>query len=274
MAEDTRKPTMIVAGNCQGSFLERAIAESPDITDRYRVVYFRAFRKGDPAVVSPDDIRDCEIMIEQIAHQAPIMPGIELLPADCKIIRYPILWMNSLWPFHIADPRNKPVQGAPAGLFPYGDRLMLQILDEGLTPEQASERYLGTDIRKVIDLDRFHEINTVKAASLDQRADLKWGGRTLQDFKTDRLFVSRNHPTMDFLHYMRDGVFDALGVKPPPSDLVQASGGMGEHHVPIHPQIAAHFGLEWCDPDMKYQHRSHSFSIGEYLRHYAAFKLP
>ena len=272
MEADGGKPTLIVSGNCQGSFLARALAECPRVAADYRVVYFRDFRKGDAGVLSEEDMRSCAFFVEQVAHNRSKLPDLSALPAGCLRVRYPILWMYSLWPTFVRDPRSTDPARPNAGDWPYGDRLILEFLDQGLTPEEASRRFLETDLRQVMDLDRFHEINAEKSRQIDEMADLKWGGPVFDAFQARRLFATNNHPVPEMLETMRQTVFEAIGAPAPPSDLVEASGGMGRIHWPIHPSVAEHFKLEWYDPDAEHQYFENRYRIGEFMRRYAAFE--
>jgi hypothetical protein len=266
------KRTVIVAGNCQASFLHRALQESPELSDQYRIVYFRNFRKGDQGVLAVEDLDSCAILVEQIAHKHAELPNKDRLPADCKVVKFPILWMNSLWPTAVKDPRNAPTERYSAGPYPYGDRLVLKLLDEGLSPDEVAERYLETDINEMVDIARFHEINVVKAQSLDTRADVKLGGYVNGEFAATRLFVTQNHPTMPMLRYIADAIFDAIDIKAPESDLVAASGGMQHVHMPVHPQVADCLGLSWYDQGIEYRYHDQKFQIAEFIRRYAAFE--
>jgi hypothetical protein len=266
------KRSLVVAGNCQASFLYRALIESPELNERYYILYFRNFRKGDQGELPREHMENCAVLLEQIAHKGGSIPHRDALPADCRIITFPILWMNSLWPTGVKDPRNVPSTEHPAGPYPYGDRLILKLLDEGLTPEQASARFLQTNVAAEYDLARFHEINEQKARILDERAELKLGAHVLENFRKTKLFHTDNHPTMPMRRHIADVVFDALGVEPPQSDLVSASGGMDLIHSPVHPSVAEHFGLEWYDPAEAYRHNAGAFPIAEYMRRYAAFE--
>jgi hypothetical protein len=266
------KRTVIVAGNCQASFLHRALTESPELNDEYRLVYFRNFRKGDQDILAIEDLEACALLIEQIAHKQPELPNKDRLPADCRVVKFPILWMNSLWPTRMKDPRNVPTEQHPAGPYPYGDKLVLQLLDKGLTPEQVAERYLETDINEVVDIGRFHEINVLKAQSLDERADVRLGGFVYDNHAATRLFVTHNHPTMPMLRHIADSIFEAIGIRAPESDLVAASGGMQHIHMPVHPQVAEALGLEWYDPELEYRYHDQKYRIAEFMRRYAAFE--
>jgi hypothetical protein len=269
------KPTLIVSGNCQARFLARVLAANPQIKDRYRVVYFRAFRKGDTDTIAREDLESCEVLFEQIAHQAPELPDKDQLPAGCQVLRFPILFLNSLWPQAIDDPRNEASKSKeqPAGLWPYGDRYVLKLLDQGFTPDQVVDEYLNWDLSEKVDLERFHHINWAKAKELDRRAELKLGGYVEQNFRNERLFVTRNHPSREMLIVMRDKAFEALDLAPAThdDDIDPASGGMYNSYVPVHPSVAKFFGLTWWTPDLRYRTHGDDMDIREYLRRYAAF---
>jgi hypothetical protein len=271
------KPTLIVSGNCQARYLARVLEAHPQVKDRYRVVYFRAFRKGDTDTIAPEDLRSCAVLFEQIAHQAPELPNKDQLPADCKVLRFPILFLNSLWPQAIDDPRNDASKSKehPAGLWPYGDRYILKLLDSGVAPEKAVADYVDRwDLTEKVDLERFHHINWAKAKELDRRAEIKLGHYIEENFRRQQLFVTRNHPSREMLKVMRDKAFEALGIAGPynDDDIDPASGGMYNSYVPVHPSVAKFFGLEWWTPQLLYRTHGDDLPIRDYLLRYAKFE--
>lgn len=267
-------PRLVVAGNCQARFIAQLLEATPAISDRYKVVYFRNFRSGDQGVLSEKTIANCSVLLEQVAHQAPEMPQKALLPKWTKVIRFPVLWFNSLWPTFVRDPRNPPKSVGGPGPWPYGDRVIVKALAAGLTPEEAVRRWVKTDVAASLDLDRFHEINAVKMLDLDNRAELKMGRYVLDNFRRERLFVTHNHPSFRLLEVLRDRVFSALDAPPSDADVRPLSGGMYHTHAPIHPTVARHFGLEWFSPSDPARVRNIEMPVQEYLRSYAAFEPP
>ncbi len=263
--------TIIVSGNCQASFIYKTLVESPILHGEYRLLRFRNFKTREQQPLEMEDFAKCAVLLEQISHQAPPLANKEHIPADCRVITFPILWMNILWPMEVNDPRNKPTEQYPAGPFPYGDRTILESLDAGDTPEKAARRWLEMNIGEKADLQRYYEINLAKAEQLDQRADIPFGKYVYDNFREKQLFVTRNHPSPPMLRYMRQTIYDALDVPAPESDLSWPSGGMGDIHVPIHPTVAEHFNLRWYDPESTYKYFSEQLTPFEYYRRYAAF---
>ena len=265
------RPTLIVSGNCQARVLYQSLAASPTVQDAYRVVYVRNLRKTDQEQAAPEDLKDCALLLEQIAHKVPELPGKALMPAGARVIRYPILWLGSLWPLHVDDPRNLPAKGFDNGRWPYGDRLILDLLDQGFSPEEAASRWLDADVPALLDLDRLQEILETKARKLDQRADLALGHYVQARFRREPLFVTRNHFSEPMMRHLRDLAFAELGVEPPAGPLGEVMRGMGEIETPIHPSVARHFGLKWWRPEMRWRYGGEQLSTEEYLRRYAAF---
>jgi len=271
MAADGDKRTVIISANCHGRFLRRSLGRTP-IGEQYEVVWAREMGRLGHDRLPDQAIERCAILLEQIGHETTGLAGAERLPADCQVIRFPIVWLNSLWPMHCADPRSPNNGPEDRGRFPYGDRLILRYLEEGASPEVAVDRWFAADASQMKKLDRYHEINAAKARQLDLDADVKLGAFVLDRFRRERLFVSFNHPTPRMLLHMARQLCEAMGYRDVEPVIPRANaGGIGDIHAPIHPAVAAHFGLEWWGPGDLYRHFEDSLTAREYLLRYAAF---
>jgi hypothetical protein len=269
----SERPTVIVVGNCQARFLFRCLRRNPTIQEHFEPVYVRnrAHLGIDP--VDEGAVRRCRFLLEQVGHLTTELACKSLAPSDCQTIRFPVVWLNSLWPTHIEDPRNKPSEAFPRGLFPYGDSVILRMLDQGLTPEEASAAYLATPLSKHVNLQRFHDINAAKKRALDEMADpgLKWGGMILDLFNQEKLFVCYNHPAPELLRKMLDDTLAAIGFAGLEAGFPKVTReGIGPMHIPIHPEVAELFQLKWYDPDAAYRYYDKAFTAAEYYRRYAA----
>jgi hypothetical protein len=270
MAEDGLR-TVIISGNCHGRFLRRSLSRAL-AGQPYEVIWARHMGGRGQDAADDEALRRCAFVLQQTGHQTSDLIGKEALPSDCRIIRFPIVWMNSLWPLNCLDPRNPAGGPDNRGPFPYGDRMLLQFLEEESAPDEAVERWFEADPGKWKKLDRFHEINVAKARQLDLDADVKLGQFVLDTFRRERLFVTYNHPSPQMLQHMAQALCEALGFADARPALPKANqDGVGEIQVPIHPKVAAHFGLEWFDPDALYRYFDEHLSAREYMLRYAGF---
>jgi hypothetical protein len=269
MAE-AEKRTVIISGNCHGRFLRRSLTRT--IGQHYEVVWARhlGFRGQDP--VEEEALTRARFVLAQVGHLVSEMEGSDRLPADCRTIRFPVTWLNSLWPTHAVDPRNPNRGPDDRGPFPFGDRLIMRFLEEGASPQEAVERWFEADPGQAVNLDRFHEINAAKALQLDLEADVKLGAFVLDNFRRERLFVTYNHPSAQMLLHMARQLCEAMGFAGVEPVLPKVNReGVGEIQVPVHPKVAAHFALEWFDPEALYRYFEERLSAREYMLRYAAF---
>jgi hypothetical protein len=269
MAEDL-KPTVIISGNCHGRFLRRSLSQV--LGSDYEVVWARHMGGRGQDAAEAAALGRCAFVLQQTGHQTSELIGKERLPADCRVIRFPIVWMNSLWPLNCADPRNPDAGPDDRGPFPYGDRMIVQFLEQGASPQEAVERWFEADPGQWKKLDRFHDINVAKARQLDLEADVPLGAFVLDNFRRERLFVTYNHPSPLMLRHMARALCEALGYPGAEPMLPKANkDGIGLIHVPVHPKIAAHFALEWFDPDMRYVYFDEQLTAREFMLRYAGF---
>jgi acyl carrier protein len=265
---------IILHGNCQMRDLSELLA--PLVVGRgYQVAYVANFEhwqvKCQP---EPAQAAKCAVFIQQVAPGPARASGIPPtyktdFPADCRELRMPVLWLKSLWPLQRTDPRNVRTDQHPCGKHPYGDSQVLQLLKQTTDPAVVFQRYMETDITKLVDLDRLHEMAMAEAVAADRVADLPFAPTLERYFRSARLFDTVNHPSHDFKMLMRDVaaefIFEGTDDLPPvaePAPVVQ---------VPVHPQVVEHFRLEWTTPDAKYLYLGHSMTFEEYLRMYIAF---
>jgi hypothetical protein len=113
-------------------------------------------------------------------------------------------------------------------------------------PEEVFRRYVDTDLRTIVDLDRWHEMALAEIAAADKRTDLPFGRLFESNFRSQRLFDTLNHPA----HVLQELVSHALmgfileDDTPLPSTIPEHQA----IQIPIHPQVIEHFKLEWVSP--------------------------
>lgn len=274
-ARATRTLTLIVYGNCQAEAVASILraAGAPHL----RVLYLRSFDEpGDsPAQLALTDVVQCALLWEQHDELHPF-PYKEWLAPECRVVRFPAADFNALWPFTCVNPfvRLDPPK-YPFGRFPYGDRAILDCLDACEGADDVWNCYEGTSQQRTPDLDRFLALETARLQARDSKCDVKLAGYIIDNFRRRRLFWTVNHPSSELLAEVTKRLIHASaefseldGVAPEQvlKTRFEASGPLGVTSIPIHPSIAAHYGLEWYASDELFQNWGDYYTYEGYFR--------
>ncbi len=150
----------------------------------------------------------------------------------------------------------------------------MKLLNDGVALDDLPKRYLDTDLNKVVNLDRFTEMSLAELRFNDRQSDIAITPFIERTFRQRKLFGTVNHPTFLILNRIYHGVAAALLGTPCPEDPApppDAAEVLGSEETPLHPQIIAHFKLQWATPGMRWRYRSAFLTLSEYLRAYGAF---
>lgn len=271
------KRRLLVYGNCQAGWLSRMLAKHAEIAGRYEIVYLSDYHEipADHPIHQPDFLSSCTDALWQTAAGCKPPAFVAGLRSDCRQIRFPTLWLKLLWPTYVVDARNQPEKDHPWGRYPYGDRLVLKLLQEGVSLEDLPKRYVESDLNKIVNLDRFAEMAFAELRFNDRQSDVAIAPFIESTFRQRKLFGTINHPTSLILNRLYHGVVAALlgtsvpDAIPEPADAAEV---LGSEEVPLHPQIISHFKLAWTSPGERWRYRSEFLTLTEYLRAYAEFR--
>ncbi len=276
MMSAEKKARVLVYGNCQGGWLSRTLLQQPEITDRFEIVYLSDYMERPPDHPSnePGFFATCSIVVWQTASGCKPPWFVAEIPPHVRQIRYPTLWLKLLWPTYAVDPRNVRDEQFPWGRYPYGDRLVMKLLEQGVPIADIPQRYLDTDLNTMVNLARFTEMSLAELRFNDRQSDIAITPFIERTFRARKLFGTVNHPTFAILDQIYQGVLAALLDRAPPSDPplpANAIDVLGEEEVPLHPQIIEHFKLTWTTPDLRWRYHSAFLTCKEYIHAYAAF---
>ncbi|MBI5381347.1 MAG: tetratricopeptide repeat protein [Opitutae bacterium] len=270
------KKRVLLYANCQGVWLADKLRKLESIAPQFDIIYLANFGEtpANHPIRRPDFLASCDCLIWQTAAGCQPPELVRAVPAQCRQIRFPTLCLKHLWPLHMNDPRNKPEPGFPYGPYPYGDRLVLRLLDEGVAPADIPKRYIETDLNSIVNLDRFAEMSLAELRFNDQQSDIAITPFIERTMRWRKLFGTVNHPTLLPLYFLLRSLIDVLLERPASDAALEPPDGsvvFGGTEVPLHPQIISHFRLAWAAPDLRWRHNSAFFTLEEYLQAYAAF---
>jgi acyl carrier protein len=272
--EETR--WIILHGNCQMGFLGTLL--QPIVAPLgYKVAHIAsAPQLGGNFTPEPQQAAGCHVFIEQVSSistQIALPPTYKTdFPKNCRHLRLPVLWLKSLWPLQRADPRNVKTETEAVGKHPYGDAVVLRLMEEYKDPEEVLRRYMATDITTMIDLDRLHEMMMAEAVASDQLADVPFAAMVEANFRKTRLFDTINHPSHQLIVQLRDIVAPLILDGEADPDLQPVPEPVPLTQVPIHPQVIEHFKLEWTSPEATHLYFGKPLTFEQYLRAYIAFE--
>lgn len=278
------KPCILVYGNCQASAVAQTISRLPDIQNRFEVQYLPSFVHPVHGVtpIHQEWLERCTILIEQRGAWAEF-PGKVGLPKKAVLVSFPTVSMNSLWPLQAVDKRNAPEPpDYPFGRYPYGDRLVMELLDKGYTGQDLLREYLATDIQQVLDFGRLFELECERMRQADAVCDIKMIGFVLANFRAHRMFWTYNHPTAVVLKNLSHKLISELGplvsgmdpiaLRQWLDDCYRGWEPAGEISVAVHPQVASHFQLGWLDDEPRFWHfRTSPMGFEDYMLRYINF---
>ena len=271
------KASLIIYGNCQAEAVHAYLNRYPPVADRFDVLYLRSFEHPSEGWQELDvrETQRCSVLLEQ--HDRRDFPYREYLPAGALTVRFPSMDFNALWPFNRVNPYNVPEPpDFPFGRFPYGDQIIVSLIDKGLSADAVLTLYINNWHDYAPDLDRLYKLEAGRLAARDAHCEIKMGRYITENFRRRRLFWTVNHPTSALMGELivqlaNVALSNAQVVKHSDIDAVRGvyfpSDPLGAINVPVHPRVAQHFGLRWYNPGERYpSHGGKTYSYRSYFQ--------
>lgn len=278
------RPVIVVHGNCVASYLIDVLESLPGAGDAFEIAGF-AF--GRPAV--EDSILErAELLVTQnrvLSLELPLPEVVKKLPTGIPSLRMPNVMLQSLWPLNCPDPRD----GDENPFGPYRrsqtDRLALDIMRRVSDPAARRDAYFAVSISSMMDLGRLHEIQAEQMVQGEQDCDIQIAAHVLTSFRKTRLFFARHHPTPALLMHLAAQIVtharfapfrrgSAAAALSAMHAFIDAHKPFAGEEVPIHPEVARFFELEWWAPDMLYDLDDRRITFEQWLEAYMAEPLP
>lgn len=274
------KPTFVVYGNCQAGVLQDILNSVPFVSEKFETVYYQSFDHPTEgtATIAPDVMSRCAVLWCQADDNVPFAYD-GPTPAEMKTIRFPSVDLGVLWPHQTNDPLFGSEEQYPYGMFPYGDRMLIQIAKEGLRGAAGQSRYDALWEQQPFPFERYLDIELQRLMRREQTTQIKMAAYVLSRFRTDRLLWSYNHPTPKLFAFLLNRLLEATftEARQVGHPLHRAGDILFEHYdpfgssyqSPIFPQVAKALDLQWWSPDDTYYfHHGERLSLDQFVGRY------
>jgi len=231
---------------------------------------------GDISTPSPEMVVRCEHFFYQ-RHPALVIPDYALqLIRRGNAIRIPPFVCGALWPQQsdgLPDPRHPEY---PQGLFPYGDQVLLSLMEQKVEETTLLERYFAADLGKIFSLDEHLEHWRALLDKLDNGASFAVADWAWAVWRRRRLFWTIGHPTHEMFDFVIRRLLSlAFGSSVPPSQITAALPAAESDFLmtPIHPSVARAFQLAWFSGNLIYRHLDRFYTHREWALEYVRYIL-
>ncbi|GAB7081645.1 WcbI family polysaccharide biosynthesis putative acetyltransferase [Megalodesulfovibrio paquesii] len=239
--------------------------------DQFEVRTFRCHLGERP---DAEQLRQCALLIiHYLREKHGALSGKAIcsaLSSGARVVRIPYVTWKPFWPQLGPDPRQTQ-PGADPGIFPYGDSFVSRLVQEGLPPQAIVEQYAAhAESPEFLDGLLCSNIKYIRSLETDATIDVP---RLLRRIRTARLFNSFNHPRAELLLELANQILEYCHFPLLTLDAVKHFADLGgNYQVPVHPQIARHFGLQYGHQEERYQIRGELLSWEEYMYRYASWQ--
>ena len=219
-----------------------------------QAVYIPAYNAATPE--SRRAIAEADRVVWQLTEFAQELGNVE---SSAPRFLVPLCICPFLWPYAgDAHPRNVALPCLPDGPYPgeFGDSFLNQLIDSGTEPDAAAQRYLALDVARIRSVGRMAEIALDQQRRRDRACGYDVAGVIDRLLARQPLFRSRGHLNPPIMRHLAETLFARMGADAEfmryvattrYDDLVPYS------EIPVHPSVAAHFGLAYVAPDTRYQ---------------------
>ena len=238
---------------------------------------FSKRRSGWISFTRPRQLANCRLVFTHIDIRNPLPADIrERLPGSAVVIQFPPLDLNLLWPLHAQDPRNVEEPDFPFGRFPYGDRVVIGLMRQGLAGQHLWSAYQEKSLAALPDLDRLRRMEEERLWARDAKSDIAVLP-IIEEALTERpIFATINHPRGWLLGRMWGPLMEEarrrLGLSQPTEQITERIFKVWDPlnvvEMPLHPAVAEHFELKWWRPDLQYRYHSEMLRWEEFMQRY------
>lgn len=265
------KQLCIIQATCQGTALGKMLNLSSAFRDQFEVRSFRCHLGERPET---KQLRQCALLIiHYLREKHGALSGKAIcseLSFGARVVRIPYVTWKPFWP-QLGPPPPQIQPGAVLGSFPYGDSYVNRLIQKGLPVQAIVEQYAAhEESPELLDGLLYRNIKYIRSLDTDVTIDIS---RLLRRVRNTKLFNSLNHPRAELILELANQILKYNDCPTLTPSAVNNFADLGKNYqIPIHPQIARHFGLQYGDQEERYQIREDRLSWKEYIYRYALWQ--
>jgi hypothetical protein len=249
----------LIHANCQGDSLRSLLAATPAFARCFEIRKYTNYLKES---IPQQDFDRCRIFLYQhlgekwndFASDALLA---RLHPVACRI-QIPNMLFKGYWPLWT----NKSTMN-------YGDALLDLLVSKGYSESEVLHVYLRGRLAEKYHLDALLNENLCRERHKEKDAVIALTDFIEENWRTQQLFLTPNHPNKTLLLAIADAVLESLGLgRVPPSLHSNFTPDYPNFELPIHPQVGAYFRLPFADANRLYSIYGRPMSFARYAACY------
>ncbi len=272
-----------VIGNCHGDIIAKAarvaLQGAGPLDCRHIVSYASATEDGRDFIDLADRVL---LQVTDFKALNSLATGLDV--NSQRVGTFPLIACNFLYPYAgRAHPLAAGTRSAycPSGYYEgqLSDGMLIEVMGRhpaGATDAAVSD-YLALDYAKLLDLDRLYEMNRTKLQRIGAASKLDLWPKIERRFRDVPVFWTYLHPNGELLRDLTTHALQQLDLGLPDAAVKSGAASikepLGFAHMPVHPSVARHFGIEWATLDHRYRLMPEGrFTSREFASRYIRFE--
>lgn len=260
------KKLCIVHANCQGEPLAEFLRRVPGFGDTHEV---RLYTNYIFEPIAYQDLARCEVFLYQHLDEGGKWGDLASarllahLPATARVLSIPSMFFRGYWPFW---------QGGEN--FSFSDEVLERLLAAKLPKAELLRVYLRGNVVPGPEVEARTMRSLAHERTKEARTPIKYVDLILKYFRDEMLFSQVNHPGERLLSHVGREVLRFLDVPEPPQGVEACMGELyPEFTLPIHPSVAAHWGLSFADENTRYPLFGKNKTFARYAEDYVDARM-
>lgn len=214
------KKNLLFCTNCQGGGIHKYLQDCEDFNNLYNVDFIENWilLKTNDKSKYIEKLKQCDILIYQPLKAKHGLLSTETenglksyLKPDCKLISFPYIYNSGLWPFfhHVSD--EGEFYPGLSGFKITNKESILNLVEKKYSKDYILKLYNDDKINFYYKKRFFDSLAILEEN--EKGTDIPISKFILENYKTKRLFLVKDHPTKYILVYIANKILEFLNIK-------------------------------------------------------------